>query len=443
MSLLFFAAVALVAVLRLRVSVVSVMVLQLAASVVGMFLLADSGDVSWPVFGGYLLAVGALAGGGLLARLRNRPCVTQDKTVPPPTGRSVAGARTLSAPVMWSMIAVSSGFAFYHLLISGLPIFASNVEIDRFDFTSSGFFGVPGRMFLFGLKIAWVAASANAAAQGIRWTSSPPWIVASTSLLLASLASGFKGQILSLALMFLVVWLLTHREPFRYWDVLRRFWFLGVAAVGYFLVVAGLYSTYQASQSVLQSAFDRWTTGSAETPGLVLSGGVPRLPANALLNDVLYYAWHYAHIRPGAEVSLERVVSASITGVDPVTALWVVPVNVGGYAEMAVSFGVPMAIAGMTVFGWLLGRLAVLPTTGAIGNSIRILAVLVLMSAVVKGGFVYLVVNWGAVVAMIAVTGLLAHVLFDRPDLRRFRPTSTLRSRARLPAASFEQEPAP
>ena len=410
--LLFFAVVALVAVLRSTVSVVSVIVLQLVASVVGMYLLAQAHDTSWSVFTGYLMAVCALAVGGWVARGR-RVAVAQP----------VRPVRGLSGPVVWSLIGVTSGFTAYHLVKSGVPIFGANVEIERFDFTSSGFFGIPGRMFLFGLKIAWVVAAANAAAQGIRWTRSAPWLAATASLLLASLASGFKGQILSLALMFVVVWLLTNHDAFRYWDVVHRFWMLGVAAIGYFLVVAGQYMTYQASQvSVLQSAINRFTTGSAETPALVLGGGVPGLPTNPLLNDIFYYAWRYARLRPGSEYSLERAVSASITGVNPVTAVWVVPVNVGGYAELAVSFGVPAAIVGMAGFGFLLGRLERLPALGAIGNSIRIIFVLVLMAAVVKGGFVYLVANWAAVAAMLAAVGLLAHLFFDRPDPRRFRP---------------------
>jgi hypothetical protein len=99
----------------------------------------------------------------------------------------------------------------------------------------------------------------------------------------------------------------------------------------------------------------------------------------------------------------------------------VVPVNVGGYAELAVTFGVPAAIVGMAGFGWILGRLERLPVRGAIVNSIRIIVVLVLMSAVVKGGFVYLAANWAAVAAMLAAVGLLVHLLFDRPDPRRFR----------------------
>lgn len=430
MILAFFAVVGIVLTIGSRVSVVSILVLQLTASVVGMWILADAHEVAWPVFVCYAMAIAALAAGRLACRLtpeRTRPLLPS--TLP-----------HLSAPVMWSLVIVSSAFAGYHLLLAGIPILTSNVEIQRFDFTSSGFFGIPGRMFLFGLKITWVVAAANAAAQRIPWTAYPPWIAASVSLLGASLASGFKGQILSLALTCLLVWLLTNHGRLTYWTVARRFWPLGAAAVGYFLLVAGQYSTYQAAQvSILQSAFNRWTIGSAETPAVVLNGGVVGMPTNPLMNDILYYAWRYAGIRPGTEFSTERAVSASITGVDPATQVWVVPVNVGGYAELVASFGVPAAIVGMLIVGWVLGRIELLPPAGTIGTSVRIVAVLMIIAVVVKGGLVYVVVNWSAVAAMLVAVGLFTHMLFDRRSPGRYRPPRRAVVSGDLPSRSVAQ----
>lgn len=42
------------------------------------------------------------------------------------------------------------GLIIYHYIAGGIPAFSDNVVVDRFDFTSSGLFGIPGRMANYG-----------------------------------------------------------------------------------------------------------------------------------------------------------------------------------------------------------------------------------------------------------------------------------------------------
>jgi len=404
-SALVLAVSALIALLGSRVSLVSLLVVQLTASFFGMWLLVTSGHIAPSILWMYGLGLAGLVTGGVLATLRN-----------PPVESVRARNAGLSDAVVWSVIVVSAAMASYHLLRAGIPIFSSDVEIERFDFTSSGLFGIPGRMYLFGVKIAWIVASANAAVLRIPWTRYRPWWGASAALLAISLLSGFKGQIPALAGIALMVWIMTHRDRLTYWSVVRRFWPVAVAAVGYFLLVAGQYGTYQDSrQSVLQSSWERWTTGSAQAPSIALGGRFAYLPGNSLVNDFLYYAQRYAGIGPGAPYSVDRAVSASITHANPASSDWVVPVTVGGYSELVLACGIPLAIAAMVAIGWYLGALKKAPMGGPLRLAIRIVIVSVIMTFVVKGGLVYAVVNWTAVAVILFGVGAVAHALFDRP----------------------------
>ena len=396
---------ALIALLGSRVSLVSLLVVQLAASVFGMWLLVTSGHIAPSILWTYGLGLAGLVAGRLLATLR-----------PPPVESVPTRNSGLSDSVVWSVIVVSAALAFYHLLRAGIPILSSDVEIERFDFTSSGLFGIPGRMYLFGVKIAWIVASANAAVLRIPWTRNRPWWGASAALLVISLLSGFKGQIPALASIALMVWIMTHRDRLTYWNVVRRFWPVAVAAVVYFLLVAGQYGTYRDSrQSVLQSSWERWTTGSAQAPSIALGGHFGHLPGNSLVNDLLYYAERYAGIGPGAPYSVDRAVSASITHANPASSEWVVPVTVGGYSELVLACGIPLAIAAMVAIGWYLGVLEKAPISGPLRLAIRIVIVSVIMTFVVKGGLVYAVLNWAAVALILLGVGALAYVLLDRP----------------------------
>ena len=415
---------ALIALLGSRVSLVSLLVVQLTASVFGMWLLVVSGDIAPSILWTYGLAMVGLVAGRLLATLRHLPVA--------PVGTGHAG---LSDSVVWSVIVVSAALAFYHLLRAGIPILSSDVEVERFDFTSSGLFGIPGRMYLFGVKIAWIVASANAAVLGIPWTRYRPWWGASAALLVISLLSGFKGQIPALASVALMVWIMTHRDRLTYWNVVRRFWPVAVGAVAYFLLVAGQYGTYQGSrQSVLQSSWERWTIGSAQAPSIALGGHFAYLPGNSLVNDVLYYAQRYAGIGPGAPYSLDRAVSASITHANPASTDWVVPVTVGGYSELVLALGIPLAVAAMVAIGWYLGVLETDPRGGPLRLAIRIVIVSVIMTFVVKGGLVYAVLNWAAVALILFAIGALAHVLLDRPRAvpRDHRPPAEQRERTEV-----------
>ena len=383
-----------------QVSLVTLLLLQMTASVVGMWILAGTGEITWTVFWTYLLAPAGLIAGRLIAGLR-----------PAGSARAARPATALSDPVVWSVLIVAAVLAFYHLIKSGIPILSGDVEVERFDFTSSGLFGIPGRMYLFGLKIAWIVASVNAAVLRVPWWKYRPWLAASAALLLSSLLSGFKGQILSLAVIVLMVWCITHREPLSYWKVLRRCWPLGVAAVGYFLLVASQYGTYRVAQvSVAESAWDRFTTGSAQAPSIVLSGGFSYLPGNSLINDGLYYLDRYAGIGSGAPYALERAVSASTIGVDPASDAWTVPVTVGGYAELVFALGVGLAFLAMISIGFFLRCLETTALAGTVRLSLQVAAAFVVSSFVTKGGLVYTVVNWAAVLAMLAAVGAFAQV---------------------------------
>lgn len=318
-----------------------------------------------------------------------------------------------------AVVLAAGGLAFYHIAIVGPPIFASDIEVSRFDFTSSGFFGIPGRMYLFGTTFAWIIASANAQALGRRWRTYTPWKMATGILLILALLSGFKGELLATAVVLMCTYVVISGRTLRLGTLIIRYWWALVPPVAYFLLVAGLYQTYASSgKSTLQLTWERLTVVAAEPTQFALTyfdsfdGG--------LASDFAYFLTKYVGQSVAGRYTFERAVSAAILNIAPESSAWAPPVTVGGFAESAAFFGVPAALSAMAMCGFILGWLTTLRVYSATRLTIAAVVSWAIYTWMLKGGLAYHVLNFSIVLLMLLSIAWIASMLSS--TARRFRP---------------------
>lgn len=371
---------------------------HLVPSAIGLAVLAVERTVSMSVVALNVASILALLLGRWMVRRRSGAPATKLKGV---VQRSLADA------TVWTVVLVAGALSFYHLIATGIPIFSSGVERARFDFTSSGFFGVPGRMYLFGTMIAWILATVNSRAKGQQWRSDRPWLIASGILVVQAIASGFKGEFLSLVVTAVLVVSALASKKFRVHDVARKTWPLAVAGVAYFFAIAVILPTYSRSErSIIDLVMRRLTVGAAEPRALVLQGQVYGLEGNVLLGDLGYFSKKYFGQSREGDFTLERAVSAQMIGVNPASSSWTVPVTLGGFPELTLVTSAPVAILVFVLIGMWMGRREGNVSGDVVRSTLALVAVVAVYGWIMRGGIAYMLINWGAVVTLLALIAI-------------------------------------
>lgn len=423
---------------RATVGFALIIIMQLVLVQIGLFTLVQDGRASPGAAWIYLTAIVALSIGYfvtdyILRHSRHSRPAPQLKAIPD--------------SVVWSMVIVAGLLALYHLVASGIPIFSSQIETARFDFTSSGLFGIPGRMYLFGVNISWIFAAVNAEARGVRWRKYGPWRLATIFLSVSAILSGFKGELLSLALTFMALYTIISGSRLTLGGVIRRYWWAGVIAIAYFAAIAALYPSYSSPEgSVFGRFFERLTVVPAIVAQYALDGFVYFPPGNPIASDFVYFTHKYVGGELPGTYSFERAVSASIIGANPASDAWTTPVTVGAFPELLLSVGPALAIVALLLVGIALSVGESSSRVSTSGLVLRAIAGLFFASWIVKGGFVYYLFNLSAVTLFLLLVGQVALLLskprtsnrggvagwstsLAYPDTGRARPLRPRRSR--------------
>ncbi|WP_193340573.1 hypothetical protein [Pseudarthrobacter sp. AB1] len=402
------AIVALIALLQVKFNMIVFLGYNLSLVYVGLCLLAVDGVTSWEVVNQYGLGVAGLLLGYLscnrYAYSRRLTAHTSPTTV------------TFSDSSVMAVVLAAGTLGLYHLVASGIPIFSSAIEIERFDFTSSGLFGIPGRMFLFGIPIAWMCASVNAHFLGVAWREYRPWQLATGFYIVSALLSGFKSGMLAMLFTMLIVYFLIRPSPVPLGIFIRKYWWLSVPPVLYGLFVASSYSTYQNSAAPLwRQLLDRVTVVGAQPAQLALEGRPAWYMSNGIVNDVSYYFRKYTGGDVSFSYSFERAISAEIIGADPASSAWTTPVTIGGYSELVFSLGTGIAVVCLAAVGvWIAFAHNM---THRSSTSLLLSAVMAygLYNWLLKGGLIYYILNLGAVCVLLSVVALFGKLGEQRP----------------------------
>lgn len=314
----------------------------------------------------------------------------------------------LAMAIAVSFVAVGAN---YHLLASGIPLFSESIETTRFDFTSSGLLGVPGRMYLYGTPIVWLFATVAARLSAPNCRAYRPWVFATALYLEIALLGGFKSGLLAMVVTMTIGYTLVWQRHISFAKVLAKWWWIIPIILTYTLIVAGLYPTYnQNEHSLWLQLLDRVTGGSAQPSAYIFNQYVPMLSNNGILNDLFYFVPKYVGMTSDGQFSVERAVSAGIIGVDPASSSWTTPVTVGAFAELYVSLGPILSCASFVLVGAGFSR--VLHGRVSFGSmAFRTTCAFAMYNWLVKGGLVYYALNVAVVAVVIAVLLRLLHLI--------------------------------
>lgn len=347
-----------------------------------------------------LFAVGYLLSRGVLGR------ATRGARYLGPTARH--GSRNSRAVVVFAI--VTGSFTLFHLFMGGVPFLSENIEVARFDFTSSGLFGIPGRMFLFGMPFTVLMVSRS-------------WMLAQTyvsrSLLYgvwsvyvcANMLSGFKGGLANVLIMVLLVFGLSGRPV-----PLRRL-FVGwtgvllAAAVLFSSVVAMRYKSIRLDgiEDIVPYLSERATVNAA-SPGYFALGrwGPGGTGGEQFSDDFAYFMAKYfgfLFASEGTAIPFDKTVSAALYHTPLSPDAFVVPVTIGAYPELVANFGVIIAMISMVVIGWTTAMLVVRAewSTRMFGGTLCGFAVYLLRTYILNGNLMYMLFNWLVMSVMLAV----------------------------------------
>lgn len=295
---------------------------------------------------------------------------------------------------------------FYHFAVGGIPLFMEAVETQRFNFTSSGLFGIPGRVLLYGIPflVLYATMHHDQAPSGFsRALVRASWVAYAVSMVL----SGFKGSIAGILLMYLFTAALTRRPLTLAMRNLARYAAALAIGVAFAFAMSFRYSSVGLSDNLAAMRYlaDRLTTMPAE-PGYYAVAHLGPHPKDASYNgeDLRYFASKYFGLGDRSDrFPLDKRVSAAIYGTALDEENFIVPVTVGAPANLAVDIGRALTVCAMLLLGYLYGRTFVRAQRARtpFAAATWAFAAQTVHAFLTRGAFAYLLVNFAAVMLML------------------------------------------
>jgi hypothetical protein len=347
--------------LRYKVGSIHLALVFLSAQLIGTYNIGAPYDLLRPTF--YLgLGLVCIFAGLALARVRSlqRPVV--------PATRPSAST-DLDRRILFCYVSITGAFIAYHYLVGGIPLLQENILLARFDNTSSGLFGLPGRFNLFGGFFAFflVVAYYQIVVNHRRLTR---LLMAVTLLLLVSrILPGNKGAVVQFMAAVLVVGPHFARVDMN-GDSFQRIssgiprWVLIGSVTAAAIAFIGI-ATLHISRGIgiyddVVHAFVRRVTVISGNAFVEATTSVVRYYGHGygtyFLNDLAQFGSAFG-METGFRVTLNQLVSASVTGRDAFGDLFLVPVTMNGLGYLFVEFGLAGIVIGGVVFGYAMGSL--------------------------------------------------------------------------------------
>ncbi|AVH58686.1 MULTISPECIES: hypothetical protein [Streptomyces] len=367
-----------------------------------------------PAFTGGVLAVGR-RGGKAGGRAGVRPA-------------ALRGSRQIGLAVSALIVC---GLTVTHFSIVGVPALSENPEIERFNLGASGLFGLPSRSVLFGLPI--LATLCGVKYDGLpRWVTGMVWAV----FVLSRLALGFKGGLVEVLVVLLIAVLLRGRV--RPAAVISGLPLLALALC-YGAWIGNQYQTVARSGGAsLGYLLDRLTIVAASPAWYSLVLGRTATQGSPVFGyDLRHFAAHYLGLGSGPVFAYDEIVSSHVTGTPLTGGYFLVPVTTGGAAYLINSVGpvLTVAVAGTLGYAWQRCCHRITATREVLVVLVCIVFILATRTFLINGGGAYVVVNYGFVLALLAIPYLVVVTVVRTPqenDARR-------RCRSSAPARTAPQ----
>lgn len=307
-------------------------------------------------------------------------------------------------------------FTFYHLIRIGIPIFSKSIEISRFNISSSGFFGIPGRMYLFGVMFGWIVATLNARIRMVRLTRDFAWWVSIVNIIGSSLLSGFKGELVNyLVLMVCCFGLISRNLQISIIDMVRRYWGISLIALSYFFWVASKYNSYKSTdRSLPLQMFDRLTRRAAE-PGVFVIDQLTLSPyVRSIGDDLSYFLSKYSASSTPDMIPFEKIVATKIYGWDQLlNSSFYAPVTIGIAPEMLYFLGPAIACGIIPTICFFLFQTMKMHKGGLLRSSAVCILAIYSYKILLKGGFVYHTINYVVIYSLLFFLTYSLNVIFN------------------------------
>ena len=259
---------ALILLLRSALSVAHVVLLPALSLALGCWLLVEEERARATTAAWVTISLVVLAVGYLLAR----------RFTPRPNGPALRLGDDGGRRYVLVLVSFVGLFTLIHFAADGIPVLSGNVETSKFEFGKS-LFGIPGRIYLYGLPLATGAALARSRQLGLRWSKDRLTLIAISLFTVSRLLSGFKGGLLEVLIVLLIAAVLAQGPVTSVAHVLRRYLPLVITAVIAVFLVGSLYSSYQGhGRSLPDIILARATTNGAFAGVIVFEKRLPRLP---------------------------------------------------------------------------------------------------------------------------------------------------------------------
>lgn len=309
-------------------------------------------------------------------------------------------------------------FTMYHFIVGGIPILSNSIEVDRFAFSSSGLFGIPGRIFLFGLPFILIYVSYydkqinNSYSKKLK-------IIVWIAFILFKLLSGFKGAILDIIILFVFIKAFLN-QPLK---VKNIFTFRSVLLLFSGVIFAAFISSFYSSLSLngLEDIFKyllaRLTQIAAEASYYVINNlHFFESPYSYQYNDFAYFINKYFHIQMIGDrevFPIDKIVSSMLNNTPLSEYNFIVPVTVGAFAGLVLDFGIIGGYFGMFLIGSIYYYLfinclkAKSPFKGAsLGIILYQFHVYIL-----NGGLVYTLINTSVIILFLFMLKILSQII--------------------------------
>ncbi len=236
-------------------------------------------------------------------------------------------------------------FIAYHFLVGGIPAFSSDVQTSRFDFTSSGLFGVPGRMMQYGRYyiLFYSFYFFDRSKQEKSYIKYKKYFFISIIInLICGLFSGSKSSVFALVWLF-VYCLAFSSKRYNIRKFIKMKFILPITLVtiggfAYFYFYFKTYNNQFSNMNVFEYIMYRMTYLTVEGGTFLLKNGTKKIP---YIIDFIYYLQKYFHINfyDASIYPLEIYASNSINHINFTTAsAYYVPITVGAFPEFIYRF---------------------------------------------------------------------------------------------------------
>lgn len=330
-------------------------------------------------------------------------------------------------------------FVIYHHVVGGIPLFSPDILLARFDNTTSGLFGLPGRINLFGTFFLFFLLFAYSRLHNKSFIIKLLFAIATSTLIISLIFKGSKGTLIHLVVAILIAsqlnriskikWMSGKFVNYSYQGLPLKWLFISFA-LGMMVFMTVTYLHIEAGTQYT-SIFDALLRRTTEISGMayhtatttIYEENGPGL-GKYLIQDVYRFFDRFGG--PGGEYSTMEIVSANTTGTPLDGSHYIVPVELNIIGFFFLEAGIIGVLIGSIILGLVLANLRI--KAGKTNNTLILASVfyiqMLLFYVIIKGDIAWYIFNMG-IMLILFVTIIHAHSSVLRTTFNR-RPSIRL-----------------